>query len=317
VTFLIKVKYSFADTESLKDYISEAYNLPFYALDLMRDARGAIYSAFTLQNKYVFKLSNAYYIEKSVNAVNLLDFLRKRKFPAVKIIPTSKDELYITVPMPEGIRIGVLYEFIEGTAANYDNLDDVAKTSAWLHNELNEYKGFLPQLYSKRLMIDEMLILMRNVRYDETKIATLENIMIGIWDKTKDFPTAIVHGDLDMGNIIITNDGNIKLFDFDDTGYMPLIFDIACICNRIDDKLLTKDDVELTKKTIESFLKSYYTINSHVEYKASDILNWVALRRIDVQMIGVRFLVPKFGIQNHRHLDMFYKWLAEWQKMFF
>jgi Ser/Thr protein kinase RdoA (MazF antagonist) len=313
---MIKIKYPFADIESLKDYISEAYHLPFYVLDLIRDARGAIYGAFTPNKKYVFKLSNAYYIEKSVNAVNLIDFLRKRNFPAVGIIPTPSGELYISVPMPEGIRIGVLYEFIEGKTANHDNIEEVAKTSARLHDELNEYKGFLPQLYSKRLMIDEMLMLMRNVRYDETKIIELESIMNDIWDKTKNFPTAIVHGDLDMGNIIITNDGVVKLFDFDDAGHMPLIFDIACICNRIDDRLFKKEDVELTKATIELFLKSYYTINPNVKYKTSDILNWIALRRIDVQMIGVRFLIPKFGTQNHRHLDMYYQWLMEWKEMF-
>jgi Ser/Thr protein kinase RdoA (MazF antagonist) len=317
VVTVLKIRYSLPDEETLKNYISEAYDLPFCVLDLYRDQRGALYNACTPQKKYVFKLSNVYYAEKSIHAVNLIDFLLKRKFPVVDIIPTSKGDLYLNIPMPEGIRIGVLYEFIKGKAATYDDIEEVGKTAARLHNEINSYDGIMPRLFDKCLMIDELPKMMRSVRYDEAKIIEIERVSNAIWDRVKHFPSSIVHGDFDMGNIIITDNGVYKLFDFDDAVNMPLIFDIACICNQIKNKSLDKTDVEITEKTIDLFLKGYHFVNPHAEYKTSDILNWIAVRRIDAQMIGLRFLMAKSGNHTaHPVSDIIYKWLMDWEAMF-
>ena len=314
---MIKINYSFPDMEALKNHLTEAYNLPFCVLDLYRAVRGALYIAYTPQKKYVFKLSDAYYAEKTINAVNLITFLRKRNFPAVEIIPASKGELYISIPMPEGNRIGVLYEFIEGKAATFDDIGEVGKTAARLHNEMNLYTGIMPNLYDKRLLIDELPKTLRLMRYDEDKTNDIERMINALWDAIKAFPSGIVHGDFDVGNIIIKDDGAITLIDFDDGGRMPLIFDVACICSRIGDELLTKEKVELTQKTIELFLNGYHAINPHAEFKTRDIMNWIALRRIDTQMIGIRFLLQRRGKDNqYLFFDRTHKWLMDWEKMF-
>ena len=311
---MLKIKYSFADEDALKDYVSEIYGLPIRVFELQRDQRGALYYVYTQQKKYVFKLSHTYYKEKSVNAVNMIDYLRKRNFPAVEIIPTAKDELYISVPMPEGIRIGVLYGFIEGRAATFDDMEEIGKTAALLHNEMSSFNGIMPRLYDKCYVIDELPKTLRMIRFDETKIIDIERTANVIWDRIKDFPSAIVHGDFDKNNIIIKDDGTITMFDFDDAGYMPLIYDVVYTCNRIGLREFTREDAELTEKTIAMYLKGYRSVNPHAEFATSDAFNWIGYRRLDVQMIILRFEHSKSGLIPFERLDMLHQWLADWEK---
>jgi len=314
---MVKIKYSFADTDSLRDYVSEVYNIPISMLDLHRDVRGAVYIAYSQERKYVFKLSHTYYRDKSVNAVNLINFLRTRNFPAVGIIPTAKGEQYVSISMPEGIRIGVLYEFAEGRAATFDDIEEIGKLGARMHNEMSSYTGTMPLLYSKPSLIDELPKMLRTMRYNEANIIEIERVGNIVWDRVKDHQPIIAHGDFDKNNIIITDDGSATLLDFDDAGQMPLIFDVACICNRIDDAIFTKEGVEQTEKTVELFLKGYNALTPHLKPEISDIFNWLAVRRIDLQMIGIRFYTVKLGrTASIRFWDMLYKWLMDWKKMF-
>lgn len=312
---MMKTRYSLADEDALKALLNEAYGLQIHSLELHRDIRGAVYFADTPHKTYVFKLSHTRHVQKSACAVNLINFLRNRGFPAVEVIPTTQGEPYITVPMPEGARTGVLYAYLDGKNADYNDIEKIGELTARLHNEMAAYGGELPLLYDKYLLTEELPELMRSIRYPEPKVTDIECVINAIWANISDFPPGVVHGDLDMGNTSVNN-STITLFDFDDAGRMPLIFDVACICNRTSKKVLTQSDIDLTLQTIPLFMKGYNKINPHAVFKTADILNWIAMRRADVQKVGINFVRPKEGNHNaHFFLDYLHKWLTDWERM--
>jgi Ser/Thr protein kinase RdoA (MazF antagonist) len=264
----------------------------------------------------MFKIFNPYYTEKTINSINVIDFLRKRNFRAVEIIPTSKGELYINVPMPEGVRIGMLCEFIEGRDAKIDDIEEIGKVAARLHNELGAYGGVLPKTFEKRFVIEEFPVMLRRMRYDEAKIKEIERIGDVVWERIKDFPVGVVHGDLFPINIKINGD-EIILYDFDDARHMPLIYDVAYACFHMGIEKITKEKIEQQEKTIGLFMKGYNSVNPFAEFKVADIFNWFAYMQIETKLLGMRFSVPKHGINTATPiLDRFYRWIGEWEEMF-
>ena len=50
-----------------------------------------------------------------------------------------------------------------------------------------------------------------------------------LWEKVKDLPTGICHGDLHRGNLLQDHDGKIYLVDFDTACRAPYMFDVMVI----------------------------------------------------------------------------------------
>jgi Ser/Thr protein kinase RdoA (MazF antagonist) len=314
---MIKIIRSVADAEALKELATEKYAIKFNDFALHRDVGGAIYFTSAAQKHYVFKLSRAEYADKAERAVNILNYLQQFDFPSVRTISTKDGLPYINVEMPEGIRTGSLFEYIEGSNANLDNVEEIGEIAARLHNVLHEYDGNLPHLYEKQLLLDDFIKITRSLYYDTKKTNEMEEIIDDLWEKIKYFPIGVVHGDFDIGNVIKQSNGLLILIDFDNVGYMPIIYDLVCHCNKIDYFKFTANGVSQTKETLTKFLNGYNKVNPDFKLNLNDAFNWIAVKRIEMQANGMRILMPVQGRQGlDRFLNATYDWLKEWKNYF-
>lgn len=169
------------------------FNIGFNEFRLYRDIGGSIYLTADSNAPYVFKLYKRAYTAKALKAVKVCAFLKENGFPIVNIIPTPGGDNFIEVDMPEGNRIGVLYEHLEGHTATADDITTLGTTASQLHHLLSKYPEPLPVI-GKEYFIDCLIEELSAFGYDPTKIAELEPLGNELWEDVKDLPVGALHG---------------------------------------------------------------------------------------------------------------------------
>jgi Ser/Thr protein kinase RdoA (MazF antagonist) len=312
---MIKIFRSLPDAQALKALVESEYGLIFDDFTLYRDIGGAVYFSNTPTQKYVFKLSIAPYSEKAMKAARIIKFLKQNDFSVVSIVPAKSEELFINVEMPEGNRIGTLFEFIEGSTANHNDIYEIGRLTGKLHGLLSRYNDDVPKSFNKSALVGLLPVMLRNISQDNEKTDHLEAYGQALWNKVKDEPLGIIHGDWDMGNIIKQGTA-FQVIDFDNVSIAPLAYDAASICNRIDYMKVNESDIEATRKAIEEFNKGYQK-ERDFGFEVEKILDFIAVKRYEAQGQAMNHLMPVEG--NHRaHLfvEATYQWFDDWKHIF-
>ena len=91
-------------------YLKDIYNSHLDKISLYRDMIGSVYFLWEKDKRYVYKLYRTIVTEAAIQSTQVISYLKKNNFPVVTIVPTKNDELYSNIEMPEGNRIGVLFE---------------------------------------------------------------------------------------------------------------------------------------------------------------------------------------------------------------
>ena len=136
-----------------------------------------------------------------------------------------------------------------------------------------------------------------------------------LWNRVKDEPLGIIHGDWDMGNIM-KHDTIFKVIDFDNVSIAPLAYDVASICSRMNYMKVTESDIEATRTAIDAFNKGYHNERG-IAFEAEKILDFIAIKRFESQGQAMDRLIPVEG--NHRaHLfvDATFQWFDDWKRIF-
>ncbi len=314
-SYILKVYRSTADPEALRQLVSEQYGIGFNEFRLFRDIGGSIYMTADNTTRYVFKLYKRPYTAKALKAVKVCAYLKDNGFPIVNIIPTPSGDHFIEVDMPEGNRIGVLYEHLEGHTATADDIPTLGATASQLHHLLSKYPEPLPVI-GKKYFIDCLIEELSAFGYDTAKISELVALGNELWEDVKDLPIAGIHGDLDLGNIIKSPSGKFTYIDIDNACLAPHVYDIVCLCDKTDFFSLNRQDIDNTIATIHSFMDTYqstYPID-HISDKMIEY--FMALRRFAMQGHAMRDVMPTEGC--HRaptFLDATYNWLMEWKRL--
>mgnify|MGYP000565407202 FL=1 len=95
-------------------YLKDIYNSHLDKISLYRDMIGSVYFLWEKDKRYVYKLYRTIVTEAAIQSTQVISYLKKNNFPVVTIVPTKNDELYSNIEMPEGNRIGVLFEYVDG-----------------------------------------------------------------------------------------------------------------------------------------------------------------------------------------------------------
>jgi Ser/Thr protein kinase RdoA (MazF antagonist) len=312
---MIKVQLSLPDTQSLKEFAEEKYGLKFSDFILYRNIGGAVYFTKSAGRPYIFKLSIAQYSEKAVRAVQVISFLKQNNFSAVSVIPTKDGELYVNTEMPEGNRIGALFEFIGGGKVTAEDMYEIGRVTAEMHKALIGYKGDLPFIHTKENYTGLLSAKLRENGYDNSKISELEEYGQVLWNRLKDEPCGIIHGDLDIGNIMKQN-AVFKIIDFDNTAAAPLLYDAAAVCSRMNYIVVNQSDIKSTRAAIKLFSKGYREISGSA-FDESKILNFTALKKFEAFGHAMNRFIPVTG---NKYAELFmntaYQWLIGWKRIF-
>jgi len=101
---------------NLLTQINAQYAIKGERIRLYRTSQGRVFFIQTPTVRKVFKLYRPTVTDAAIQTTRVITYLDNCDYPIVKIIPTTSGELYVNVEQPEGICVGVLFEYASGIA---------------------------------------------------------------------------------------------------------------------------------------------------------------------------------------------------------
>lgn len=245
-----------------------------YKIDLPRNCqfwhRGLsdIYLLETLTNAYIVRISHHHWrSETEIDfELELLDFLAANKVPVAAPIKTKEGHLSLEIHAPEGKRYASLFPYAPGEIAlgdfNPTQSRILGETLAFLHQVS---QGFKPLAHRQPLNLEYLLdqslqIIAPFLHHRPPDLKFLVDAIANIKQKVALLPMTspywvICWGDPHSGNVHITSDNQMTLFDFDQCGYSWRIFDLAKF-------LQVSLQTGLSRKVRDACLEGYQNITA-------------------------------------------------------
>jgi Ser/Thr protein kinase RdoA (MazF antagonist) len=310
---MINIFASFSDCDNLVNLVNRLYPVKANQAILHREMIGHVYFLNNENNKYVFKLYRNLKSNDALQTIGILQYLEVNHFPVVSIVPTINGEMNVLMDSPDGICIGILFNYIDGMEP--DDRKEIGKIGLQIGRLHNLMEAYPYQLLSRTKMdyIDDYISIMKENGYAPSRIAELEKYGAELWGRIGELPKGFCHGDLHTGNMLRSKTGNYVLFDFDDaSGDYPLM-DVAYLSddtnfNVFDEKALIK-----TKHMFEEFYNGYSKERTLSIAEMNAISDFIAIRHYQIIARIVR-------CQSLQSLDEYfmneqYEWLLSWKNL--
>lgn len=217
-----------------------------YEIDIVKSCqfwhRGLsdVYLVETLSQPYILRVCHHHW--RSKNEVDfeleLLDFLHQRQIPVASPLQTKDGNLSFEIVAPEGKRYAALFHYALGEIAigdlNHTQSFLLGETVAKLHQTTQEFQTLACRklLNLEHLLDDSLQIIAPFLHQRPQDLKYLLKAIASIKERLNSLPTqapywVICWGDPHSGNVHITADNRMTLFDFDQCGYGWRVFDLA------------------------------------------------------------------------------------------
>ena len=291
------------------DFIEKKYKIKI--LEIKNIDNGILNSNFyikTKNKKYILRIYEANRtIDEEKQELILLD--RIVDFIPVSIAIKNIDNEYISIFNNKKF---ALFEYIDGNSITKIDTHIIREIAIYLGKLHSFTKDISFEKYNRKTRID------LDFYYNEIKKSEIDfkfkNELLNLADKINDFdfstlPSGVIHGDIFPDNVLLDDYNNIKvIFDFNESYYVPFIFDIAIVINfwiKINDF-----DFFTENNLIRDFLNYYskYRKITKEELKSLDI----ACKKIALTFIFLRIYKEKIensyqkaiSIQEKSYLDL-------------
>jgi len=297
------------DEKTLQGILAEYYGIESASLEFLREGGGHTYVVNGI-NKYLLKVIGAAFLDTARQSVSIMRYLEGNGFPVPGTILTKSGEAVFEMTADGEKDLIVLMEFIDGDEPELEtSAAEVGGLVGRFHRLMEKYPTE-PVSYGKEFFIDRYLELLRKKNYP--RIAEYEELGDRLWEKVKDLPYGICHGDLHRGNLIKNSDGEIYLVDFDTVCRAPRMFDVMVMCDMTDYFKLKRKDIEITKEVYRKFLLGY---SEHHTLSREEIVSfpyWVAIRHFQLQAT----ILEIYGADcvDEAFIDRQLNWLNKWQE---
>jgi Ser/Thr protein kinase RdoA (MazF antagonist) len=218
-----------------------------YDIEIVKNCRfwhrglSDIYLVETLDESYILRVSHNHWRCKNeiYFELELLEFLHLNKMPVAFPLRTKEGNLSIEIDAPEGKRYASLFIYAPGEIAlgdlNHTQSFLLGETVAKLHQATRKFQtlAYRKPLNLEHLLNDSWQIIAPFLHQRTQDLRCLLEAIARIKQDLQDLPTeapywgVVCWGDPHSGNVHITSDHRLTLFDFDQCGYGWRIFDIA------------------------------------------------------------------------------------------
>lgn len=296
-------------------YLKDIYNLHLDKISLYRDMIGSVYFLWEKDERYVYKLYRTIDTEAAIQSTQVISYLKKNNFPVVTIVPTKNDELYSNIEMPEGNRIGVLFEYVDGKEpTTEEDIYLIGELTGKMHKIMETYTEDLCKL-RKSHYIDRFIGIMQDMNFEVIKIDEMYNHGVELWNKILDLPKGFCHGDLHTGNLLKTKKGEIIFLDFDICSNSYPIFDVATICDDTNFTAVNEKDIEKTYHNFKKFYNGYSKEKKLSNLEKSVIFDCIAIHHYELLGTISLYRAPLEGDHwlNDKFFDLHYTWKKQWK----
>jgi Ser/Thr protein kinase RdoA (MazF antagonist) len=217
-----------------------------YKIDLVKSCqfwhRGLsdVYSIETLSKPYILRVAHNHWRSKDEVdfELELLDFLHQHHIPVASPVKTKDGNLSVEIDAPEGKRQAALFHYAPGEIAigdlNHTQSFLLGETVAKLHQTTREFQTLASRkpLNLEHLLDDSLQIIGPFLHQRQQDLKYLLEAIALIKYQLNHLPTqapywVVCWGDPHSGNVHLTADNRMTLFDFDQCGYGWRAFDIA------------------------------------------------------------------------------------------
>lgn len=293
------------------DILQKNYNQKIVSIDFLRNSGGTTYIVNSEEQRFLLKIAGRAFRDTFRQSVKVMQYLSENDFPVPAIIGTRSGTPILEISEEGQEDWFVLYEYIEG---NEPDLCVCSEKSGdlvgRLHKLLLTYKGELTKR-DFRFFIERYIDTLHRKNYPH--VDDYADLGAKLWERVKDCPVGVCHGDLHRGNLLEAADGRLYLFDFDTICIAPRMFDVMTMCDMTDYFNLQVRDVQTTRAVYEGFLAGY---TRHIELKETERISfndWMAIRHFQLQAT----IVEIYGIDciDSNFIDRQLKWLEDWFKL--
>ncbi|MDF2944633.1 MAG: aminoglycoside phosphotransferase [Herbinix sp.] len=262
--------------------------------------------------KYVLKLFRSKHTSQAIQSIEIMKYLYEAGFPTALIIPTANGMLYFTINLQEEIRIGVLYEFVDGIEPDKGkSIENIGEQTGKLHNLMKNYKANICH-HTKSFFIDRYINLLTEMHYPRTEQFKIHGDML--WKRVEGLSNGVCHGDYHTGNMILNNEGQLVVFDFDAAAYAFPLYDIAVICDMTDYFEFSEQGYVETSRMLQRFLRGYNKFNTVEQEEINFVYDLIAIRHFEVQATIIDNL--GFACIDEKFIDDQFEWLMKWDKSY-
>jgi Ser/Thr protein kinase RdoA (MazF antagonist) len=288
------------DTKTISSIISpmyieallqSAYNIgKIVNCELVQSTINDTYKIETLNKKYMLKIYNK---NKNLHEINFetsfVNYLKSKNIGVAKYIQKIDENFILNINASEGLRYGILTEFINGHESDYtikENAFLYGRNVAKLHQE-GEFFSTNEKIkkININLMLEKSIYSIENFlqkhyinelevfkTFFNFLLQRLENIEIN------DLEQVFCHGDLHGGNAFIKSK-KINFFDFEFCGYGLTLYDISvfrwgCIIGKREWQW-------------QNFINGYKTIRNLDDKELVNSLIFVAIRDLWVMHLYI------------------------------
>jgi Ser/Thr protein kinase RdoA (MazF antagonist) len=291
--------------------LKDIYSKDFKDIALHRDMIGYVCVVSDQRDKYILKLFKSRNTKQAKQSIEIMSYLEREGFPTAHIVPTATGVLYFIHEFEGEDRIGVLYEYIEGTEPDKStDIIAIGRQTGRLHRLMKSSPLFL-NCHDKPFFIDRYLRCLREMNYHRTE--EFEEYGNLLWNRVKNLPRNFCHGDYHTGNMILNSKCEYVLFDFDASSMAFSMYDIAVFCDRTNYFKLSDREYKETHHMLDEFMKGYIEYNEVSNQELAAIDSFIAIRHYEVQAT----IIENLGIEciDKEFVDDQLEWLKRWEKL--
>lgn len=290
--------------------LQENYEVLLTGIEHLTESGGTIYLVEGRERKYLLKAAGKVFLNTIRQSVDIMCFLADRSFPVPEVIRTKWGTRMLEGTEEDEEYLFVLFEYIDGKEPDLCRRGEkVGELVSWLHKLLLSYQGALIKRDFRFLMERYIGILQKK---NNPKAEAYAALGAEIWDRVKDCPVGICHGDLHRGKLLETGDGKIYVLGFDTVCLAPRMFDVAVMCDMTDYFSLKPEDIESTRMVYRKFLKGY-TCHMSLEGAGWESFgDWVAIRHFQLQATMAEIYGLDF--MDGHYIEGQLDWLENWKK---
>ena len=242
---MLKVQHSIVAPVSVLKVIQRHYSsIGASHCELLESGCNDNYRIIGQRKDYAFRLCRlGWWPEKALDEeLRFLEILRRHGLDVCKPVRTADKQRHIRVKTPEGVRYGVLFDFIPGRHLGYNfgphnkNLVHLGEVAAQMHHVADAIKNPIQRWtigfdnVVKQFLENAPDVLghrEKDLAYLARLGAQLEEIIFGQPDNA--FDLGLCHGDFHLHNVMLQPDGELAILDFDWCGYSWRVYDLATI----------------------------------------------------------------------------------------
>jgi Ser/Thr protein kinase RdoA (MazF antagonist) len=283
----------------------------FDSIELLRDMIGQVYIVKSDRQRYILKVFRKEHTSAAIQSANVMMFLKKSNFTVPEIILTTSGSCYFL--LEDDQRVAILYMYIEGSEPERaQHLETIGNLVGNMRKTMEQYNGELHRK-DEKFYIERYISILEQKKVEEVdEFAEYGKL---IWNRVKGLPVGFCHGDMHIGNMILTN-STITVFDFDACGTEHPIYDIATLCDGTNYFDLSKSNFELgvrrTKENVDVFLQGYTKYYGVTEKEIRAVYDYIAIRHYDIQATIIECL--GLNCVDNNFLTNQYKWLMNWEE---